>query len=105
MKNKIKERLLSKNFEEDTAVELSERAIAVFLERTNRTKVPESAEILIIDIALCLSNFYGSKVNDKEIKSIKEGDVSITYKELGTLEEELSNFDKRLNKYKVMRMI
>lgn len=104
MKDRIKERLLSKDFEENTAVELSERAIAVFLERTNRTKVPESAEILIMDIALCLSNFYGSKANN-EIKSIKEGDVSITYKELGTLEEELSNFDKRINKYKLMRIV
>lgn len=105
MKNKVKERLLSKHFDEDTAIELSERAIAVFLESTNRSKVPSSAELLIIDIALCLSNFYGSKANDKAIKSIKEGDVSISYKEIGTLEEELANFDKRLNKYKVIRIV
>lgn len=105
MENKIKERLIKKGFEEEMAIELSERAIAIFLDKTFRNKVPKYAELLIFDISIMLSKFYSEFSTKDNIKTIKEGDVSITFNDESNLEKELLAFEGRLSKYKVFKMV
>ena len=92
----------NKNFEEYeiSLEEFTTEAISEFLNYTNRINVPSNAMHLIKKMALkrylAIQNLISNaKEGDSDVKSISQGDISITYKDSSTSEFNLTDDEKR----------
>ncbi|MDL2217386.1 hypothetical protein LJC27_01860 [Christensenellaceae bacterium OttesenSCG-928-M15] len=95
--------------------ELVDRAIEHFCSETKRTRIPDRAGWLLVDIAIAFDNQSGSgssggMVIDAPVSSIKRGDTTIQYatgssSDGASSSNALSGLESRINKFKVVRAV